>query len=272
MQTKNTILSQSDLTLLEDALLQFGRIVTFEQLASLFTTTETRDAMSRKIALLVKKGWLLRLKKGLYLILTDITTLGTNDLSEYVLAQALHKDSYVSFENALQYHGLFDQMLSTVGSVTITYGRKYTVQQTTYVFSQVKHELYFGFTEEVIGAYRVLIAEKEKALLDMLYLKTSAYAVSVVLEKLQEYTHRFDSEKLQRYAQRYGIGMVRTVGLLLDQVHIDTTQLLTNARKQHNSYSKLTQRSSQFNAKWRLYYDPYLIDQTRTESQEQTYP
>ncbi len=260
MQTRNTILSQSDLALLEDTLLQFGRLVTFEQLASLFATTDTRDAMSRKITLLVKKGWLLRLKKGLYLVLTDISTLGTNDLSEYVLAQALHKDSYVSFENALQYHGLFDQMLSTVSSVTTTYVRKHTVQQTTYIFSRVKPNLYFGFTEEVIGSYRVSIAEKEKALLDMLYFKTSAYTVSIVIEKLREYTHRFDSEKLQQYAQHYGIGMVRTVGFLLDQVHLDTTQLLTHAKQQPNSYSKLTKQSSQFNAKWRLYYDPHLID------------
>src|SRR5579859_7255132 len=260
MQSKNTILTQSDLTLLEDALLQFGRIVTFEQLASLFTMTETRATISRRIALLVKKGWLLRLKKGLYLVLTDITTLGTNDLPEYILAQALHKDSYVSFENALQYHGLFDQMLSTVSSVTTTYVRRHTVQQTTYVFSRVKHDLYFGFTEEVISPYKVFIAEKEKALLDMLYLKTSAYTVSLILEKLREYTHRFDSEKLQQYARRYGIGMVRAVGFLLDQVHADTMQLLTCAKKQRNSYSKLTQRSSQFNAKWRLYYEPRLID------------
>jgi predicted transcriptional regulator of viral defense system len=260
MQAKNTILSRSDLSLLEDALLQFGRLVTFEQLSSLFTAKETRDAMSRKIALLVKKGWLLRLKKGLYLVLTDITTLGTNDLSEYVIAQALHKDSYVSFENALQYHGLFDQMLSTVGNVTTTYARRHTVQQTTYVFSQVKPDLYFGFTEEVIGSYSVYIAEKEKALLDMLYFKTSAYTVSIVLEKLREYTHRFDGEKLQQYTQHYGIGMIRTLGFLLDQIHEDTTQLLNYAKKQRNSYSKLTKQSSQFDAKWRLYYDPYLID------------
>jgi predicted transcriptional regulator of viral defense system len=260
MQAKNIILSKSDLSLLEDALLQFGRLVTFEQLASLFAETETRDSMSRKIALLVKKGWLLRLKKALYLVLTDITTLGTNDLSEYVIAQALHKDSYVSFENALQYHGLFDQMLSTVGSVTTTYARRHAVQQTTYVFSQVRQELYFGFAEEVIGSYRVSIAEKEKALLDLLYFKTSAYTVSIVLEKLREYTHRFESEKLQQYTQRYGIGMVRTVGFLLDQVHVDTIQLHDYARKQRNSYSKLTRQSSQFDAKWRLYYDPYLID------------
>ncbi len=260
MQARNTILSKSDLSLLEDALLQFGRLVTFEQLASLFATTDTRDAMSRKVALLVKKGWLLRLKKGLYLVLTDISTLGSNDLPEYVIAQALHKDSYVSFENALQYHGLFDQMLSTVGSVTTTYARKHTVQQTTYVFSRVKQDLYFGFTEEVIGSYRVSIAEKEKALLDMLYFKTSVHTVSIVLEKLREYTHRFDGEKLQQYTRHYGIGMVRTVGFLLDQVHVDTMQLLTYAKKQHNSYSKLTKQSSQFDAKWRLYYDPYLID------------
>ena len=142
MQIKNTILSQSDLKLLEDTILNFGRIVTFDQLSGLFKATE-RGAMRIKVALLVKKGWLIRIKKGQYIVITDISTLGSNDLSEYVIAKALHKGSYVSFENALQYHGLFDQMLSTVGSVTTTYARGHIVQKATYSFSRIKKELYF---------------------------------------------------------------------------------------------------------------------------------
>lgn len=259
MQIKNTILSQSDLRILEYTILKFGRIVTIEQLSSLFAAKVTGNAIRRKVALLSKRGWLIRIKRGQYVVITDISTLGSNDLSEYVIAQAIKKDSYISFENALQYHGLFDQMLSTVGSVTTAYARRYTVQHTTYLFSRVKKELYFGFTQETVGSYRVNIADKEKALLDMLYFKTSDYAVSMVLEKLKEYKHRLDFKKLQAYAKQYGVGMIRIVGFLLDQVEADTTELLTYANVRQNSYNKLTAQSSKFDAKWRLYYDPYLI-------------
>src|SRR5439155_9429458 len=112
-------------------------IVTFKQIASLFSVTESRDTIRRRVALLAKKGWLIRIRKGEYIVITDISTLGFNDLSEYVIAQALHKDSYISFENALQYHGFFDQMLSTVSSVTTTYARNHAVQNTTYEFARI---------------------------------------------------------------------------------------------------------------------------------------
>jgi hypothetical protein len=54
------------------------------------------------------------------------------------------------------------------------------------------------------------------------------------------------------------VGMVRKVGFLLDQLDVDTRNLMTPDVKK-SSYNKLTQGADQFNAKWRLYYDPHLI-------------
>ncbi len=254
MQIKNTILSQSELNVLENAVIKFRKIVTFDELVSLYER-ESREVIRKKVALLVKKGWLIRLKKGQYNVITNISTLGFNDLSEYVVAQALQKDSYVSFESALQYHGLFDQMLTTVSSVTIKYARKHTVQNTTYAFSRVKKELYFGFTTESFGSYTAQIADQEKALLDILYFRNSAYSVNLVLEKLREYKHRIDFEKLKQYAQAYGVGMMRTIGFLLDNIEVDTNELLRRVKANKNSYNKLTKAATIFDTKWRLYYE-----------------
>src|SRR6266702_6759463 len=104
MQIKNTILSQSELAILENAIVKYRKIVTFDELATLYVG-ESRETIRKKVALLVQKGWLIRLKKGQYSIITSISTLGFNDLSEYVVAQTLQKDSYISFESAIQYHG-----------------------------------------------------------------------------------------------------------------------------------------------------------------------
>jgi predicted transcriptional regulator of viral defense system len=260
MQSIHTLLSQNDRTLLEDALLSFGRVVTFDQLWSVLRHSCTREYAKRRVALLVKKGWLVRIKKGQYVVITDLSTLGTNDLSEYVIAQSLDASSYISFENALQYHGFFDQSLSTVRSVTTNSVRSHTVQHTEYLFSRIKENLDFGFTEEVMSnSYRVKMAEAEKALLDMLYFKTSAYTVSLVLEKMREYQHRLDGAQLQRYATRFGIGMSRMVGFLLDQANTDTTIVQQYASADKTGYTKLTNQSKTFNAKWRLYYDNHLI-------------
>ncbi len=112
MNTKDTILSQNDLALLESVVLRYGKIVTFEQIQAVTEDSATRGAVRQRVARMSKAGWLVRLKRGLYLVVTDISTLGFADVSDLVIAQALNAEAYVSFESALQYHGLFDQLLA----------------------------------------------------------------------------------------------------------------------------------------------------------------
>ena len=264
METRNTILSQKDLELLEAIILHHGKVVDFDQILDVAGESASRVAVRRQVAEMTRAGWLIRLKKGLYLVVTDISTLGFTDISELVIAQTLNPDSYISFESALQYHGLFDQMLARIDAVTTRTTKTYQVQQTTYSFSCVKQELYFGFTQVLINNQKVNIAEKEKAILEMLYFRSSDYGISLVVEKLTDYHDQFDFEKLKSYSARYSLGMVRKIGFLLDQTGVNTTDLYLNNPVSRNSYNKLTQNADQFNAKWRLYYDANTIGQTNS--------
>jgi len=258
MVTKNTILSQKELILLEEAILQYGRIVSFNNLAGIFSQTYKGGEIKKRISLLSKRGWLVRIKRGLYIVITDISTLGFSDLSELVISQTLNKDSYISFENALQHYGMFDQMLASIEAVTYKRARDYTVQSKEYRFSHIKKDLYFGFTKVTIQGREVQIAEKEKALLDMLYFRTSVYNVDMVLEKLREYKEEIDFEKLKKYARMFSLSMMREIGFLLDNLGVETEDLLM-FNKTEKGYSKMTKSSTVFNAKWRLYYDSDII-------------
>ena len=258
MVTKNTILSHNDLALLEAIVLRYGRIVSFDQIHEVMRDAASRGAVRQRVAQMSEAGWLIRLKRGLYLVVTDISTLGFADVSDLVIAQVLNNEAYISFEGALQYYSLFDQLLARVDAVTTRTTKSYQVLQTTYTFAKIKRELYFGFTQETIQGHTVNIAEQEKAILDILYYRATDYAVSLVLEKLMDYAEQFDFAKLKVYSARYSLGMVRKVGFLLDHLGIDTTDLW-RADVKKNSYTKLTQDAHQFNAKWRLYYDAHLI-------------
>lgn len=255
---KNTVLSQSELSLLEAVVLRYGRIVTFAQITEVVGESTSRGALRQRVAQMSKAGWLIRLKRGVYLVLTDISTLGFVDVSPFVVAQALNEKSYISFESALQHHGLFDQLLARIDSVTTGTTKTYSVRQTTYNFSMIQQDCYFGFTAEQIQGHTVAIAEKEKAILDILYFRSSAHAASLVLEKLETYRDDFAFDRLKAYSQRYSLGMVRKVGFLLDQIGVDTSDLATEEIK-NNSYSKLTKDADQFNAKWRIYFDSHLL-------------
>jgi predicted transcriptional regulator of viral defense system len=259
MEIKNTILSQNDLKLLETIILQYGKIVSFNQIWEVMQGATSLGAVRKRVAAMSQAGWLIRLKKGLYLVVTDISTLGATDIAELAIAQSLNPDSYISFESALQYYGMFDQMLARIDAVSTKTTRTYQVQKTTYSFSSVKKEFYFGFTRVLINNQKVNVAEKEKAILDMLYFRSSDYAISLIVEKLTDFHNQFDFEKLKIYCSRYPLGMVRKVGFLLDQIGVDTHDLYINNPVRRNSYNKLTRKAGEYNAKWHLYHDHHLI-------------
>ena len=256
MNTRNTILSQNDLSVLEKVIIKRGRVASFDDLREAFGSDYSYQEVKNRVSQLARAGWLIRLKRGLYIVITDISTLGFSDLHQFVVSQMLNKESYLSFEAALQHYGMFDQMLKRIDGVTADVARTYDVQETTYKFFHIKQELYFGFTTQIVDrTFGVNIAEKEKALLDMLYFRASDYTASVVLEKLEDYKHEIDFDKLQNYAKRYGVGMVRKVGFLLDYMEVNTDKLYNKKEVKKNSFSKFDAAAHDFNAKWRVYYD-----------------
>jgi predicted transcriptional regulator of viral defense system len=259
METKHTILSKKDATLLEDAIVGYGRIVTFDQLSRVFTKQYSRARAKNRISLLSKIGWLARLRKGLYVIVTDIGSLAAGDISTYTMCQALNHDSYISFENALQHHGMFDQMLSTVGAVTHKRARKYSIKGTEIKFFNIKKGLYFGFAQEKSDIGLVNIAEKEKAILDILYFRSNDYYVSLVWEKLKEHKDDIDFDLLKKHARKFNMTIVRQVGFLLDRLGINTEDL-ESIVKGNTGYGRMTKKSRDFNSKWRLYFDHTIIE------------
>lgn len=259
MATKNIILSKKDARLLEGVILRYGRIVSFEQVKNVFKEDYSLAETRNRVSLLAKLGWLARIKRGLFVVVTDIGSLASGDISFYTLSQALNKDSYISFESALQYHGMFDQMLSTVGAVTFKRARKYKIKDTDIRFFKIKKKLYFGFTKERSDIGLVSIAKKEKALLDILYFRSNQYYASLVWEKLSEYKQGIDFNLLKQYAKKFNLDVIRQTGFFLDRLGIDTSDLIKSISLK-TSYSKMTKDSKDFNSKWRLYFDRNIVD------------
>lgn len=259
METKTILLSKKDAELLEKTIVKYGRIVDFKQINQIFKKEYSLAELKNRLSKLAKIGWLLRIKKGLYVIITDIANLNSNDISSYTLCQVLNKDSYISFENALQFHGMFDQMLSTVGAVTFKRARKYKIKDTEIKFFKIKKELYFGFNQERSDIRLVNIAQKEKAILDILYFRSNEYYASLIWEKLSEYKDDFDFNLMKNYAKKINLDIIRQIGFFLDKLDINTEDLIKIV-KNKTSYSKMTKDSQQFNSKWRLYFDNRIIE------------
>jgi len=259
MVTGNIMLSKKDASLLEDLIVRYGRIVSFDQVKEVFKKTYSVSRIKSRVSFLTEIGWLTRFKKGLYAVVTDIGSLSTNDISVYTMCQALNKDSYISFESALQYHGMFDQMLSTVGAVTFKRARAYKIKEIQVRFFKIKEGLYFGFNQERSDVGLVNMARKEKALLDILYFRSNRYYAGLVYEKLKEYKDKIDFGVLKQYAGRFSLDVIRQIGFFLDLLEVDTNDLGVSVSGK-TSYSRMTKESKDFNAKWRLYFDRRIVE------------
>jgi predicted transcriptional regulator of viral defense system len=241
-----------DLKIIEKILVNEGRIITTSQLSSYLT--EYKD-INKKISTLIDKGLLVKLKRGTYFI-SKIGSLGYISISNYIIANIIGKQSFVSFEVALKYHGLFDQGLKKYRSISLKQYLNKTLEQTTYEYVNVKKEQYFGFNLEKVDGGNARIASKERALLDLLEYKRSINTVSLVLEKLTEHTTEIDLELLIEYALNYSQTTIKILGLLLDIARIDSKGLEKHVKR--NSTSRMLNISDKFSNKWRLYYNSIL--------------
>lgn len=251
---KNTILSEKDAQLIEKAILKYGRILTVDNLMSVFKEDYSLSGAHNRISLVAKAGWLRRIKRGLYLIIDSLTARSQIDVSLLSIANAIVSNSYVSLSHALNYYQLFDQYSATVVSITSDVNKKYILDDYIFRYSKVKKDMYFGFTEKMINGKKIRLAEAEKALIDYLYLDKSFGSASLVFEKLKEHHRELDIKKLQEYATRSGFTISRKIGFMLDNLGLDSHSLHLFIEK-NRGVSRCTTDSKIFNAKWRLYYD-----------------
>jgi len=114
----------------------------------------------------VKKGLLVKIKKGLYCF-------DQKQLHEFDLASLLYQPNYISLESALNYYGLIPDVPQSVTSVTVVTTKTIKNKFGRFSYAKIKPSLYFGF-KKIKSANSNLffnLAKKEKALLDYFYLR-----------------------------------------------------------------------------------------------------
>lgn len=154
------------------------------------------DENSLKVSLnrLVRNGRILRITRGIYS--TDISKVEWEKL-----ALELYAPSYLSFEWALAYHKILSQQPFQLTLASLNRSRKIDACNYIFIYHHIKPELFWGYKKE----NGTLIAEKEKAFLDLAYLSINGYARFDVSEmnlglldkkRIESYLKKFNSKKL----------------------------------------------------------------------------
>ena len=169
--------------------------------ASLLQAGEVnRRELSIQLSRWVRSGRLIQLRRGVYAIAKPYRQLEPHP---FLVANALRKNSYVSLQSALAFHGLIPEYVPVCTSVTSGRSETLNTPLGTYVYKRAKPDYLFGFRQlEVTANQFAFVAMGEKALLDLVYLTPGAEAEAYVRELRLQHTDAMSGETLEEWADR----------------------------------------------------------------------
>ena len=140
-----------------------------------------------KVSALEKRGQIIRLKKGLYVVSGKISR---KTLSRELIANHLYGPSYISFETALAFYGLIPEKVFAMRSATFKRAIRFENVVGIFEYITVPKKYYsIGITQQIVdNEYTYLIATPEKALCDLILATPnlrlqSVKAMSIYLEE-----------------------------------------------------------------------------------------
>lgn len=201
------------------------------QSQTIITITDIEDAIhvsyddAKKIANnLVHKKWLDRLKSGTYLIVPLAAgEAGEYTEHEFVIASHLADPMYISYWSALNYHGLTEQVPTTVLAATKEQVPTRTIHGVTYFFITLTESKFFGFEQRAIDAHTVNVATVEKTIVDCADHPEHCGGILELAKGLANATN-LDDETLVDQLLRIGNGAaIKRVVYLIDLLEIELT-------------------------------------------------
>lgn len=177
-----------------------------------------RESLYVTLNRLVSSGVLIRLGKNIYSTFIEVI-----DVEK--IANELYFPSYLSFEQALSQYGILSQIPYTKTFATLRPTKKMVIAGVAVEYSHIKEELFFGYTMKN-GKY---VADKEKALLDQLYM-VSMGKRSIDIEELD--LKDIDKNILEEYAKKFS----KQIEPMLNQIrkYMGTTPITLKGKKRIN--------------------------------------
>lgn len=144
------------------------------------------------------------------------------------IATKIAHPAYVSFWSALHFYGMTEQVPRTI-FVAATRKKTEVRFQGGYVFQYVhlKPAKFFGYHREMIDELPVLIADREKAIVDVLDQPRYAGGILEIFKCLANALKELDQAKLLEYTNRFGSKSLGSrLGYLLSQLGIQAEGLV----------------------------------------------
>ena len=146
------------------ALSEIGSVpVTTSIIESLYPELKAQD---KKVVWLEKNGYIIRLKRGLYVVNPEHSG---KTLSSELIANHLYAPSYISMSTALRYYGLIPEAVYVHQSMTVKHSRSFQTPIGSYDYKYISRKAFsVGVRSIHKGDYAFLMASPEKSLCDLI--------------------------------------------------------------------------------------------------------
>lgn len=155
-----------------------------------------------QLSLWQKKGYIGRLKRGVYFFADEKERVTVPDVSFLI-----YQPSYLSLEFALSHYGLIPEMVYSLTAVTTKTTRKFSNAFGHFSYRHILPKLFFGYVPVETPAGKYLIAEPEKAVLDYFYFNLAKLDSRQDIEELRingaEFLRVVDREKMESYLEEF---------------------------------------------------------------------
>lgn len=166
----------------------------------------------RQLTRWTQAGRILQLRRNVYVLAPPWRRVGPHP---FLVANELHRPSYVSLQSALAYYGLIPEAVPVTTSVTSARPAELTTPLGRFLYRHVQPRAFFGYRHVVVmEGQDVLLADPAKALLDLVYLtpggETADHLESLRLEgldavgsrQLRDHARRWRKKKVDRAVEQ----------------------------------------------------------------------
>ena len=170
------------------------------------------------------------------------------DTNEYVIATSINYPSYISFWTALNYYGFTDNNPKSIFVATT----KQSKETNNFKYVTLSKKRFYGYL--MIG--ELVIAEKEKAIIDSLLFPRYSGGIKEVIKCIKNSIKELDVSKLIKYGKLIeSKSVLRRVGYILDDIGVRDKELKKINKEIGKGYELLDPnliRKNNFNKKWLL--------------------
>lgn len=214
----------------------------------------------RVMSSLIKKKWVLPLKRGLYAIVPlDVGVKGADSfiLHNFVIASYLVEPYYIGYWSALNYHGLTEQIPSTTLVATTKPKSPLEILGAIYYFVKIEKRKFFGFEEIAIEDWKVSISSPEKTMADSLDHPEHCGGIDEIARSIYFNHEELDLKRIYSFAEKMGnMTILKRLGYILEATDLvkKCGDLFSNFKpsKGYPALDPLSPKKGKHNSRWGL--------------------